>query len=65
MGRKLTGKTLAKFESKRDVWQEILAGVWEIKAGGGKRTKIQAKSCVLCAHSPCNCTLLPFCLQKT
>jgi putative transcriptional regulator len=35
MDKKLTGKTLAKFESKRDVWQEVLDGVREIKAGGG------------------------------
>jgi putative transcriptional regulator len=39
--KKLTGKTLAKFESERDVWQEVLEGVREIKAGGGKQTKVQ------------------------
>ena len=44
MGKKLTGKALAKFEAERDVWQEVLDGVQEIKAGGGKRTKVQAKS---------------------
>jgi len=41
---KLSGKTLAKFEAERDVWQEVLDGVREIKAGGGKRTKVEAKS---------------------
>ena len=41
---KLTGKALAKFEAERNVWQEVLDGVREIKAGGGKRTKIQSKS---------------------
>lgn len=46
MGKKLTGKTLAKFEAERDVWQEVLDGVQEIKAGGGKRTKVEAKSLV-------------------
>ncbi len=45
--RKLTGKTLAKFESKRDVWQEVLDGVREIKAGKGKRTNVKAKSYVV------------------
>ena len=36
MTKKLTGRALAKFESERDIWQEVLAGVEEIKAGGGK-----------------------------
>lgn len=44
MDRKLTGKALSKFEAKRDVWQEVLDGVREIKAGGGKRMKVEAKS---------------------
>jgi putative transcriptional regulator len=44
MGKKLTGKALAKFEAKRDVWQEVLDGVREIKAGKGKRTNVEAKS---------------------
>jgi putative transcriptional regulator len=39
MGNKLTGKALAKFEADRDVWREVLEGVKEIKAGGGRRTK--------------------------
>ena len=42
MAKKLTGKALAKFEAERDVWQEVLDGVREIKAGKGKRTKVQA-----------------------
>ena len=42
MAKKLTGKALAKFEAERDVWQEVLDGVREIKAGGGKRTKVEA-----------------------
>ena len=44
MAKKLTGNALAKFEAERDVWQEVLDGVREIKAGGGKRTKVEAKS---------------------
>ncbi len=43
MSNKLTSKALAKFEAKRDVWQEVLDGVREIKAGGGKRKRIEAK----------------------
>jgi len=42
--KKLTGNALAKFEAKRDVWQEVLDGVREIKAGGGKRTKVEVTS---------------------
>ena len=44
MAKKLTGKALEKFEAERDVWQELLDGVREIKAGGGKRTRVEAKS---------------------
>jgi putative transcriptional regulator len=43
MSKKLTGKALAKFEAKRDVWQEVLDSVREIKAGGGKLKRIEAK----------------------
>ena len=53
MAKKLTGKALAKFEAKRDVWQEVLDGVREIKAGGGKRTKVEAKIAY------CSCAGLP------
>jgi putative transcriptional regulator len=45
--KKLSGKALAKFEAERDVWREVLDGVWEIKAGKGKRTKVEAKSHVV------------------
>lgn len=48
MSTKLTGKALAKFEAKRDVWQEILDGVREIKADVGKRTKVETKSYIVC-----------------
>lgn len=47
MSKKLTGEALAKFETQRDVWQEVLDGVREIKAGGGKRTKVELKSRVV------------------
>lgn len=47
MNAKLTGKALAKFETEGDVWQEVLDGVLEIKAGGGKRTNVEAKSYVV------------------
>ena len=41
MAKKLSGKALAKFEAERDVWQEVLDGIREIKAGGGKRRKVE------------------------
>lgn len=44
MGKKLADKALAKFEAQRDVWQEVLDGVREIKAGKGKRINIKVKS---------------------
>jgi putative transcriptional regulator len=47
MSKKFTGKALAKFEAERDVWQEVLEGVCEIKAGGGKQTKVEATSHVV------------------
>lgn len=47
MSKKLTGKALAEFEAGRDVWQEVLDGVKEIKAGGGKRKKVEPKSHVV------------------
>ena len=47
MRKKLTGKALAKFEAERDVWKEVFEGVKEIKAGGGKRTKVQPRSPVV------------------
>jgi hypothetical protein len=43
--KKLTGKALAKFEADRDIWQEVLDGVREIKAGGGKRTIPKSSVC--------------------
>ena len=46
MGKKLTGKALEKFEAERDVWQEVLQGVREIKGGGGKRKKGAPESSV-------------------
>jgi putative transcriptional regulator len=44
MNKKLTGKALAEFEAERDVWQEVLDGAKEIKAGGGKRERVEPKS---------------------
>jgi putative transcriptional regulator len=47
MNKKLTGRALARFEARRDVWQEVLDGVREIKDGRGKRSKVEARSAIL------------------
>lgn len=47
MGKKLTGKALTYFEAKRNVWQEVLDSVREIKVGGDKKTNVEAKTYVL------------------
>lgn len=44
MTKKLTGAALAKFEIERDIWQEVLEGVREIKAGGGKRREVESRT---------------------
>jgi putative transcriptional regulator len=50
MAKKLTGAALAKFEAERDVWREVLEGVREIKAGGGRRTKVEPASRIVRAR---------------
>jgi putative transcriptional regulator len=47
MGNKLTSKALVNFEATCDVWQEVLDGVREIKAGKGKRANAEAKTYVV------------------
>jgi putative transcriptional regulator len=44
---KLSKKALAKLEAERDVWQEVLDGVEEIKRGQGKRTVVAPESDVV------------------
>jgi putative transcriptional regulator len=41
---KLKGKALEEQESKRDIGQELLEAIDEIKAGGGKRYTIEPKT---------------------
>ena len=50
MTKKLTGRALVQFERERDVWQEVLDGVREIKAGHGKRTVAEPRSLVVRAR---------------
>ncbi len=50
MSKKLTGRALARFEAGRDIWQEVLEGVREIKAGRGKRSKFEPRSRIVRAR---------------
>jgi putative transcriptional regulator len=50
MSRKLTGRALARFEARRDIWQEVLDGAREIKAGRGKRVRVEPRSPIVRAR---------------
>ena len=50
MGKKLRGRAHSKFEAGRDVWQEVLDGVREIKSGGGKRSVVEPRSPIVRAR---------------
>src|SRR5258705_8295486 len=48
--KKLTGRALAKFEAERNIWQEVLDSVREIKSGGGKRVVAEPHSPIVRAR---------------
>ena len=50
MSKKLTGKALARFEAGRDIWQEVLDGVRQIKVGRGTRSKVEPRSVIASAR---------------
>ena len=50
MTKKRTGRALARFEAGRDIWQEVLDGVREIKAGRGKRISVEPGSPIVRAR---------------
>lgn len=60
MNKKLAGRALARFEAARDIWQEVLDGVREIKAGGGKRSKREPDSPVVRARLKAGLTQAQF-----
>ena len=60
MGKKLTGRALAKFEAARDIWQEVLDGVREIKAGGGRQVKVAPRSPIVRARLKAGLTQAQF-----
>ena len=50
MAKKLRGRALAQFETKRDIWQEVLDGVREIMSGRGKRRSVEPRSPIVRAR---------------
>lgn len=60
MPKKLTGSALAQFEAERNIWQEVLDGVREIKAGGGKRVKGEPRSPIVRARLSAGLTQAQF-----
>jgi putative transcriptional regulator len=60
MSKKSTGRELARFEAGRDVWQEVLEGVRAIKAGKGKRRKVEPRSAILRARLTAGLTQVQF-----
>lgn len=60
MGKKLTGRALAKFEAERDIWQEVLDGVREIKAGSGRRLVVEPRSPIVRARLKARLTQVQF-----
>ena len=58
--KKLTGRALAKFEAERNIWQEVLDSVHEIKAGGGKREIVEPRSPIVRARLRSGLTQVQF-----
>jgi putative transcriptional regulator len=50
MTKKPTARSLARFEAKRDIWQEVVDGVREIRADRGKRTSVEPRSPIVRAR---------------
>lgn len=44
MAKRPNQQRVQRVEAQRDVWQEVLDGVREIKAGGGKRSVVEPDS---------------------
>ncbi len=46
MSKKLTGRALSRFEASRNIWQEVVDGLREIKRGGGRRSRVEPQSAI-------------------
>jgi putative transcriptional regulator len=60
MSKKLTGRALTRFEAGRDIWQEVVDGVREIKRGGGRRSKVMPRSAIARARMKAGLTQAQF-----
>ena len=60
MSKKLPGRALADFEAGRDIWQEVLDGVREIKAGGGRLVEAEPPSPIARARMNAGLTQVQF-----
>lgn len=60
MAKKLTGGALAAFEESRDIWQEVLDGVRDIKAGGGRAVAVEPSSPIVQARLKAGLTQAQF-----
>ena len=50
MSKKLTGRAPARFEAGRNIWQEVLDGAREIRAGRGRRLQVEPRSPIVRAR---------------
>ena len=50
MTKKLPRRARSTSEEQRDVWQEVLDGVRQIKAGGGRRSVVEPRSPIVRAR---------------
>lgn len=60
MAGKRNQEKLAALEAGRDIWREVLEGVEEIAAGGGKQTRIESASPIVRARQRTGLTQVQF-----
>ena len=60
MTKKLAGRALTKFEDQRDVWQEVVEGVRQIKGGRGRRLAVDPRSPIVHARLKAGLTQAQF-----
>jgi putative transcriptional regulator len=60
MTKKLKGRALDRFEANRNIWQEVVDGVREIKRGGGRRSRVEPRSAIARARLKAGLTQAQF-----
>jgi putative transcriptional regulator len=58
--KKLPGRSLDRLEAGRDVWQEVVDGVREIRRGGGRRFTVEPQSAIVRARLKAGLTQAQF-----